>query len=85
MITITVCKGCGVTMVAKDEKGNDACPICIGASEDSGVPIEIVLPEEMKCYYCKKVSSTKELLKNWKKIPFASNDGTYYCGCRGWE
>ena len=81
-----VCKGCGTRMMAKDENGNASCAICIGINKDSGIAIEVNLPAQLRCIDCKRVSETVNLLKRWKSIPFVNpSEGTYYCGCRGWE
>jgi hypothetical protein len=77
---VTVCKGCGNRMQAKDEQGNDACAICIGISLDSGIPIEVEIPDRVKCHYCGVE------VKTTPNLPFLdSKRGTYYCGCRGWD
>ena len=81
-----VCKGCGTVFLAKDEKGKDACPICIGISPDSGIAVEVELPDQLTCDMCKKSRSTEDLLVQWGKIPFLNPArGQYYCGCRGWD
>lgn len=82
---IVVCKRCGTAMGAVDEKGNPCCTTCIG-EPNSGVPVEVDLPDVFECCYCHMSISTVELLKRWKSIPFAEPlRGLYYCGCRGWD
>ena len=83
MTTITVCKGCRQQMQAVDAQGKPACVTCIGLSPESGVPIEVQMPEAFTCDICKVSTSTDEILKEWKDVPFATADGHYYCGCRG--
>ena len=47
---LTVCKGCGCVMEAKDTKtGKPACVTCIAISPDSGTPIEVEMPEILRC------------------------------------
>ena len=77
---VTVCKGCGTKMMATDSEGKPACPICIGLNPESGIPLEVDMPDTVKCSYCKKEIPTKP------SLPFLdSKRGTYYCGCRGWD
>ena len=77
---ITVCKGCGQAMMARDKNGNPACITCFGLSPDNSVPIEVEAPDVAKCIYCK---ATRKVSPD---LPFYdSRTNTYYCGCRGWD
>lgn len=77
---VTVCKGCGTRMMAVDSDGKPACPICIGISPDSGIPVEVEVPNTAKCVYCGTEAEASD------RLPFYSaRDNTYYCGCRGWD
>lgn len=81
-----VCKGCGNQLQATDPEGNPACPICSGLDPDSGVPVEVQLPDEFRCVACGQVRKTADILIFWTATPFANPaEGTYYCGCRGWD
>lgn len=77
---VIVCKGCGNRMQATDKEGKPACPICWGLTPDNSVPIEVEIPDTVRCCYCKKEAETRQ------GLPFLdSKHGTYYCGCRGWD
>ena len=82
---LIVCKGCGQQMQGTQEDGSPVCITCFGMDENNSIPIEVEMPNEFRCDICKKVAKTEALLKQWKKIPFATKDGRYYCGCRGWN
>ena len=82
---LIVCKGCGQQMQAVDKNGNPSCVTCIGLNPDNSIPIEVEMPDEFTCDSCNKTTKTEELLKRCREIPFATKDGRYYCGCRGWE
>lgn len=79
----TVCSNCGQSGGIGTDlvTGEKTCVIC--GSKDF---IEIELPEELKCLYCKTIKRTEDILKEYSSIPFYDkNTRTYYCGCRGWE
>ena len=62
---ITVCKGCGNAFMAKDDKSNPACPICVGISPDSGVPLEIEIPDISYCVYCGQIAQYDIETQKW--------------------
>lgn len=81
-----VCKGCGHSPMTVDSSTkNPSCVICIGFSPDNGVMIEVPDPEIFRCDECNRVFQTQDILKKWYKIPFATSEGTFYCGCNGWD
>ena len=84
---ITVCKGCGHSMETTNMKtGKPNCVICIGLELENSIPVEIEMPDEIKCGSCGKISKVSDLLKHWRDIPFYnSKEESYYCGCQGWE
>ena len=66
MPIVTVCKGCGNKMEAKNDKGEPSCPICFGTSKDSGVPIEVRIPEVLKCSYkCGSMAVWSDTKNKW--------------------
>jgi len=77
---ITVCKGCKAQMMATDQNGNPACPVCCGLSPDSGVPEEIEAPNTAHCIYCKHEAPNTGNLAHYD-----GKTNSYYCGCRGWD
>lgn len=77
---VTVCKGCGQKMMAVDSKGNPSCITCFGLSPGNSIPMEMEIPNTVKCIYCKHEVPTSQ------DLPFLdAKHGTYYCGCRGWD
>jgi protein-disulfide isomerase len=82
-------------LLAVDRDGKPACPICIGLHKDSGVPVEVDIPNKAHCSYCKVEAVYDEKTKLWtigkstetyKELPFYnSKTNTFYCGCRGWD
>ena len=85
-MTVIVCKGCGQTMPAVDIDGKPFCFICSGLNPDSGIPVEVELPETIKCRDCDKVWKVEDVLKQWIGIPFYDScNQTFYDGCRGWS
>lgn len=83
---IKVCKCCGMVIMASDHKnGKPACPICY-PDKDSGVIVEVECPDILKCGACKVERKVEDILKEFTSIPFVKpSEGTYYCGCRGWD
>ncbi len=81
---IIVCKGCGQVMQAIDNRtGKPACVTCIGLSKDSGIPVEVDMPEELTCnYHC----GSKAILnqETGKYIVTVSKKGGWNC-CGGGE
>jgi len=77
-----VCSNCRMSNSGVDiESGERRCLTCLGTDFE-----EIELPDSLSCRYCKKEKPTEKLLTEWKKIPFLDmRNGTYYCGCLGWE
>jgi len=83
---VTVCKGCGQLMHGISASGTPICAICIGISPDSGIPIEVEVPDEISCDTCGKRWLVSDILKRWKQIPFYnSRSQMFYDGCKGWE
>lgn len=83
---VTVCKGCGSIMNATNKDGKSICLTCIGIEPESGVPVEVELPETVRCDTCGKVRKVSDVLEDYVTIPFFNaKDGTYYCGCRGFN
>ena len=75
-----VCKGCGTKLMGIDEKGNPACPICIGINKDSGKIKNIKTPKYAYCIYCKAKQKN-----NGGLAFYNANTNTFYCGCFGWD
>lgn len=93
---ITVCKGCRQAMDAVDSvTQKPVCPTCFGLSPDSGVPIEVELPDVLHCCYgCGNVITYRDgawyyqtgKRMTFKEPPFVdARFNTFYCGCRGWD
>jgi hypothetical protein len=83
---ITICKGCGNTMMGDDADGKPVCLLCTGISPDSGIPVEIELPYTLHCSTCGKEWSVRDILRKWTTIPFYNHTSqTFYDGCEGWE
>jgi len=77
-----ICSNCKQTNIGiNTETKQKRCLTCLGTDFE-----EIELPDTLRCRYCKIEKTTEQLLKEWRKIPFLDmKNGTYYCGCRGWE
>ena len=68
------------------ETGNPACVTCIGLSPNSGIPVEVELPDEITCDSCGKTWLVSDILKRWTSIPFYdSRKRVFYDGCKGWD
>lgn len=77
---VIVCKGCGARIQGVKSDGSLACPICIGIEPESGIPVEVEMPDEVECIYCRHKRKTSQ------ELPFLdAKTKTYYCGCRGWD
>jgi len=81
-----ICKGCGQAMMATDENGKLVCLTCMGIDENNSIPVEVKVPDTLKCYVCKKRWKVEDILKQWIDIPFYdSKHQSFYDGCRGWD
>jgi len=77
-----VCANCNESVFGVNQQtGDRTCVICLGKEFKM-----VKLPIKVTCIHCKQKRTVKEVLTEFTKVPFfnASN-GTYYCGCRGWN
>jgi len=81
-LVILVCNNCGQRCIGVDIKTKEKTCIICGHT----VFKSVVVPDKMKCIYCKKEWKTKDILKTWIDIPFYDNEtNMFYDGCRGWD
>lgn len=65
MPTVTVCKGCGQSMMARNQAtGKPSCVTCIGTTPDSGIPVEVDVPDAARCS-CGQTATWNPEEKKW--------------------
>ena len=83
---IKICRVCGehnLGLLLSDDGHKDK-EVCLTCDNDTFQEVEA--PEVVRCVYCKREHKVSDLLKQWISIPFYSHrEGTFYCGCYGWD
>lgn len=73
---------CGHTAMARDDKGNPVCPICMCIEIANAKPN--LEGRKARCSYCGYETPSKVSLPFFEYLPNEKYD-SYYCGCRGWD